>query len=149
MTEPESKGTDEILKADVLGRVRVRPEHREKMLDAFESSGMSGQAFAIDHGIKVQTFASWIQKRRRKRGDYQDEAMRRKLRMPAKFRARTNSNKSTPSSPLSLIEVCVNTEASSDRTPPLEVVLPSGAVVRVSSENQISLLRSLLRQLPC
>jgi hypothetical protein len=33
------------------------------MLDAFEASAMSGQAFAIHHGIKVHTFASWMQKR--------------------------------------------------------------------------------------
>jgi hypothetical protein len=50
----------EFLKTDVLGRVRIRPEEREKMLDAFELGGMSGQAFAIHHGIEVQTFASWI-----------------------------------------------------------------------------------------
>jgi hypothetical protein len=49
-------------------------EHRERILDAFESSGMSGQAFAIHHGIKVQTFASWMQKRRRIRSEYDDEA---------------------------------------------------------------------------
>ena len=73
MTEPEPSESDELLKADVLGRVRVRPEHRERMLDAFEASAMSGQAFAIHHGLKVQTFASWMQKRRRKRGDYDDE----------------------------------------------------------------------------
>ena len=62
MTDREA---GEFLKTDVLGRVRLRPEEREKMLDAFEAGGMSGQAFAIHHGIKVQTFASWIQKRRR------------------------------------------------------------------------------------
>ena len=53
MTEREPSECDELLKADVLGRVRVRPEHRERMLDAFESSWMSGQAFAIHYGIKV------------------------------------------------------------------------------------------------
>ena len=35
MTELESNVADELLKADVLGRVRVSPEQREKMLDAF------------------------------------------------------------------------------------------------------------------
>jgi hypothetical protein len=51
MTEPEPSESDELLKADVLGRVRARPEHRERMLDAFEASAMSGQAFAIHHGL--------------------------------------------------------------------------------------------------
>ena len=34
-----------LLKADVLGRVTLGREQREAMLDAFEASGMSGQAF--------------------------------------------------------------------------------------------------------
>ncbi len=51
----------ELLKMDVLGRVKVKAEHREAMLDAFEASGMSGQAFAIHHGIKVQTFITRFQ----------------------------------------------------------------------------------------
>jgi len=101
MTEPEPSESDELLKADVLGRVRVRPEHRERMLDAFEASAMSGQAFAIHHGLKVQTFASWMQKRRRKRGDYDDEGTRQRLRMPAQSIARSQSAKPC----LSLIEV--------------------------------------------
>jgi hypothetical protein len=69
-----------LLKADVLGRVTLGREQREAMLDAFEASGMSGQAFALQHGIKIQTFASWIQKRRHARGDYQKEAVCHKLR---------------------------------------------------------------------
>jgi len=35
-----------ILKTDVLGRVRMPKDRREAILDAFERSGMSGQAFA-------------------------------------------------------------------------------------------------------
>jgi hypothetical protein len=31
---------------------------REAILDTFEASGMSGQAFALQHGIKIQNFAS-------------------------------------------------------------------------------------------
>ena len=145
MTEPEPSESDELLKADVLGRVRVRPEHRERMLDAFEASAMSGQAFAMHHGLKVQTFASWMQKRRRKRGDYDDEGTRQRLRMPAQSIARSQSAKQC----LSLIEVCVKEDARSGHTPPLEVVLPGGAVVRISSESQIGLLKTLIRELPC
>ncbi|MCH6258571.1 hypothetical protein MLD52_18570, partial [Puniceicoccaceae bacterium K14] len=48
-----------ILKTDALGRVRMPKEKRELILDRFEQSGMSGQAFA-----------SWIQNRRRQRGEY-------------------------------------------------------------------------------
>jgi hypothetical protein len=76
---PDTVGGD-ILKTDVLGRITIGRAQREAILDAFEVSGMSGQAFALQHGIKIQTFASWIQKRRRVRGDYQNEALCRKLR---------------------------------------------------------------------
>jgi hypothetical protein len=47
----------------MLVRVTLCCKQREAMLDAFVASGMSGQAFALQHGIKIQTFASWIQKR--------------------------------------------------------------------------------------
>lgn len=64
MTGQGTDGAGEILKTDVLGRVKVRPERREELLDAFEASAMSGQAFAIRHGVKVQTFASWMKSKR-------------------------------------------------------------------------------------
>lgn len=60
----------EIIKTDCIGRIRVSCEHREKLLDTFESSGMSGQKFAEHCGVKYTTFASWVQKRRRERNEY-------------------------------------------------------------------------------
>jgi hypothetical protein len=39
-------------------------------LDAFEQAGISGKAFARLHGVNYQTFASWIQSRRKERGLY-------------------------------------------------------------------------------
>ena len=146
MTNAEPNEAEEFLKTDVLGRVRVRPEPRAKLLDAFEASGMTGQAFAIHHGIKVQTFASWIQKRRKKRGDYGDEAVRRKLRLPG---CRTGLSDPSPERCLNLIEVEVRPDTGSGLTAPLEGVLPGGAVVRITSESQIGLLKTLLRELPC
>lgn len=63
--------TDEtILKTDVLGRVKTPAARREQLLDEFERSGLPGLKFAELAGIKYQTFATWIQKRRRQRGDY-------------------------------------------------------------------------------
>jgi len=59
------------LKADVLGRVRITAKHREALLDAYEESSMSGAKLAAAHGVKYPTFASWIQKRRRDRGEYE------------------------------------------------------------------------------
>lgn len=59
-----------FIKTDCLGRLRVSTEHRERLLDAFDASGMSGQKFAEHCGVKYTTFATWLQKRRRKRNDY-------------------------------------------------------------------------------
>ena len=56
-----------LLKTDRLGRVRMPAETRELILDRFESSGLSGQGFAAQIGVKYTTFASWVQKRRRER----------------------------------------------------------------------------------
>lgn len=42
----------ELLKTDVLGRVRSTPAQREALLHAFACSGLSGVAFAHLHGVK-------------------------------------------------------------------------------------------------
>jgi DNA-binding transcriptional regulator YiaG len=58
--------TDEknlLLKTDALGRVHMPRDRREAILDAFESSAMSGQAFAAHIGVKYPTFMTWAQKR--------------------------------------------------------------------------------------
>jgi len=59
-----------VLKQDVLGRVKTPKARREQLLDEFERSGLPGMKFAELAGIKYQTFATWVQKRRRQRGDY-------------------------------------------------------------------------------
>jgi transposase-like protein len=63
------------LKTDVLGRVRMPADRREAILDAFEQSGMNGQAFARQIGVKYPTFATWVQKRRRRRGTYPEKKL--------------------------------------------------------------------------
>ena len=41
---------------------------RREILEEFEKSGLTGAGFAALAGIKHQTFASWVQERRRERG---------------------------------------------------------------------------------
>jgi hypothetical protein len=138
----------EILKTDVLGRVTVSRSQREAILDVFEVSGMAGSAFALAHGIKIQTFASWIQKRRRARGDYQNEALCRKLRMrkdPSSVRPQKEARSQVP---MKLIEVDLQTPSSKVHEP-LEVMLPGGTVVRISHESQLGLLQTLILKLSC
>lgn len=55
-----------ILKTDSRGRMRFPLEKREALLDEFAKSGLSGIKFAALSGIKYQTFANWVQQRRRK-----------------------------------------------------------------------------------
>ena len=57
-----------VLKTDAKGRVQTPPERREKLLDEFERSGLSGAKFAALVGIKYQTFAAWATRRRKQRG---------------------------------------------------------------------------------
>jgi transposase len=54
----------EILKVDRMGRVRVPRERRRALLVEFERSGMSAVEFAKWSGVKYQTFATWVQKKR-------------------------------------------------------------------------------------
>ncbi len=126
--------TDEeplILKTDALGRVRMPGERREAILDAFEKSGMSGQAFARHIGVKYPTFASWIQKRRRDRGDYG---------------AREGRSEKGPS--FTLLEATV--ESASERAldgEALEVETSQGLKLRIASKEQAVLAADLVRAL--
>ena len=145
----ESKESDEveeeILKVDRSGRIRVPKARREALLDAFEGSGMSGSSFARQHGIHVQTFAGWIQKRRRSRGDYEREEIRRELRMSKNaplLKHREGERKPT----LDLIEVEVE---STSGEAPLEVVVSNGLTIRITSRSQLGLLKTLISELQC
>lgn len=64
-TSPENAGSL-ILKTDSRGRLRTPAPRREALLDEFQKSGLSGAKFAALSGIKYQTFANWVQQRRRK-----------------------------------------------------------------------------------
>ena len=55
----------EVVKIDVLGRIRIDAKRREALMEEFAGSGMSGQQFAKWAGIKYTTFANWRQKQRR------------------------------------------------------------------------------------
>lgn len=117
-TELTASAPAEILKTDVLGRVRVRKERREEILDQFEKSGMAGRPFAKMIGVNYQTFASWIQKRQKARGDYQ--RLRRRKKIPA----------------LTFAEAVVEPSPKVGLT----IELPGGARVKIESAEQMELL---------
>ena len=71
MTDMDSGRPDDgILKRDARGRVRTSVRQREAILDEFERSGLSGPKFSQVAGVCYQTFAGWMLKRRRARGDH-------------------------------------------------------------------------------
>jgi hypothetical protein len=123
---------EQVLKTDVLGRVKTPAARREQLLDEFERSGLTGQKFAEVVGIKYQTFATWAQKRRRQRGAY-----------PAVKRPK----------PLRWLEAVVEgAQNSGDKNPlPLVLELPGGAKVQITDAKQAALAAVLLRTLatPC
>lgn len=76
-TKSEESTTTILLKTDVLGRVKMPLDRREALVDEFEKSGMSGQAFAKWAGLNYQTFATWVQKRRKKTNYYEQKRVKR------------------------------------------------------------------------
>jgi hypothetical protein len=58
----------EILKRDKRGRIWMKPQRREALLDEFERSGLSGAQFARLTGVNYSSFQNWVVRRRQKRG---------------------------------------------------------------------------------
>ena len=135
---------DEVLKTGVLGRVRIKKARRDGLFDEFERGGTSAQAFAKLVGIKYQTFASWVQKRRRAHRQYPAAATVKAL--PA-----------TTTDALRLVEAVVDCggDQVADTTSGqgLCVHLPGGARVEVRDARQAVLAAELLQALvstrPC
>jgi hypothetical protein len=119
---------ERVLKTDVLGRVKTPPERREALLDEFEKSGMSGVKFAQFIGVKYQTWASWVQMRRRQR------------------RAGVGS---CGAPALRFVEAMVQGEAvpTPTGTTAVRVHLPGGAHLEIADRNQALLAVELLRAL--
>jgi len=118
-----------ILKTDTKGRVKTPPERREKLLEEFEHSGLSGAKFAALTGIKYQTFAAWVARRRKQRG------------LPQAPNKGAN--------PSRWLEAVV--QAASEPTlavaTGLRVRLSTGAWIELSDFDQVSLAAALVRAL--
>lgn len=137
MTSSNQPAKDKILKTDALGRVRTPADRREAILDEFERSGMPGTRFAKRHGINYQTFASWIQKRRRGRGEYEKPA---------------TAGEPEPATPaLTLAEVFVEAPSPGPGDDAgessLRVELPGGAVIEIGDAGGAALAAELIRAL--
>ena len=128
MTHME-KAVGPVLKADALGRVKTPPDRREQLLEEFERSGLSGSKFAQVVGIKYQTFAAWVARRRKQRGG--------------------------PSSPTRAVDpvrwleaVVTDAQGSASKAGvTVKVQLPGGARMELSDPNQVTLAAALLHAL--
>ena len=132
--------TEEVLRTDVLGRVKTPRARQEALLDEFERSGVSGQKFAALVGINYQTFATWVQRRRKAQGKY--PARTKRLRGPA----------AKVAEPLRLLEAVVEKASLATTGEPLRVPLPGGGWVEVGDARQAALAAELVRALvarPC
>jgi DNA-binding transcriptional regulator/RsmH inhibitor MraZ len=118
----------QVMKVDKRGRVRTPAKRRESLLEEFERSGISGRQFAELAGIKYQTFATWLQKRKRQR-------------QPASKTADT----------VRWLEAVVAKAGSPVDKNSLVVLLPGGARMEVSDGKQAVLAGALVRALaqPC
>ena len=123
---------EELLKSDVLGRVQTPRERREGLLDEFERSGLTGQKFAALVGVKYQTFASWMQKRRKTRGSYPPTGL--------------TQTQSAVTKPLQWLEAVAETGGGS-QAKELRLELPGGASVKIANVGQAVLAARLLREL--
>ena len=119
--------TDRVLKVDGAGRVWTPRERREAVLDEFERSGLPATKFAAHLGVKYPTFASWVQKRRKLRGD---GGVAAQLQPAA----------------LKWVEASV-ASAEANAAQPLVVHLPGGARIELVEVGQVALAGELLRVL--
>jgi hypothetical protein len=131
--------TNELMKVDRRGHVRVSAQRREVLLDEFERCGVSAAEFAAHIGVKYSTFAHWRQMCSRKRaggGDLASSA-------PAALMP-TGSNSATR-----WVEAVVEANGSSGaaRGASLKIALPGGASLEVSEAAQMNLAAELLRAL--
>lgn len=114
-----------FIKTDVLGRLQRTREQRERILDEYRRSGLSGRKFAALCGVKYQTFATWLQRRKRQR--------------KCKPRRRANTQ-------VQWLEALVQPSAL-DTAPGLLLRLPGGVHTRISNDQHIQLAAALVRAL--
>ncbi len=130
MTNTTKAGEAPLLKTDTLGRVHTPATRREQLLDEFERSGTSGLRFAELTGLKYQTFATWVQQRRRQR---------KALAPPKATRS--------PVDAVRWLEAVVGPPTGQGLGLPLMVQLPGGARLELTIAQHLPLAVELLRAL--
>jgi len=124
---------DGMIKSDVRGRLHYSREQKSALVQAFKTSGLSGPRFAALHGVKYQTLASWIQRRKR-------------------VAAVVSPGLPCPAF-LSLVPAELEAAAVAGAGRAMEVLLPGGAKLVITAPGQVQLAVALIRALenprPC
>jgi hypothetical protein len=123
-------GSEEVLKQDTRGRVRVSGERRESVLAEFERSGLTGAKFARLAGINYQTFAGWVRRRKLSRAEAGGSLSQPIL---------------TGGGTVRLFEAVLGDANRSLQTGALRVELPGGSRVIIESPTQLPLVAELIR----
>jgi hypothetical protein len=120
-----------LLKTDDLGRMQTPLARRERLLDEYERSGLSGAKFAALTGIKYSTFATWAQRRRKQRD--------------------SSPTTAKPDHSVRWLEAVVEQAQNRDGQKPagLRLQLPGGVAVEIADEKQAALAAVLVRALAC
>jgi len=114
--------TSIILKTDRIGRTHYSEQYKSDALEAYDRSSLSGPVFAKQCGIKYPTFASWVSKRQK-----------------------ASASPVSSGQPNAFILAELSEDFSNGDA--LEIQLPGGATVRVSSTHHVNLLAQLLKTL--
>lgn len=121
------------MKTDRRGRLRYTPEQKKTMVDAYLVSGLSAPHFATLHGVNYQTLVSWIKK--------------------GKIAGSSHKSQSPHPALLSLVPAEIENFAAADTSRAMEVLLPSGTKILITSPSQLGLAVGLIRELqnsrPC
>ncbi len=124
---------ESVLKTDQIGRLRYTAEQKKTMVDAYRASGLSAPRFAAHHGVNYQTLVSWIKK------DKQSST--------------STTSDSSPSRFFSLIPAIIERSGNPTADEAMEIFLPGGARLSITSANHVALAVALIRQLeparPC
>ena len=121
MASTSEPSATSIIKSDRLGRTHYSSQYKAEVVAAFEQSGMSGQAFAEQCGVKYPTFAAWVAKSRKRTGEAPSGNASQQFLV-------AEISRQTPDSVL-------------------KIELPGGAIVHVSSGSQAGLLGEVLKAL--
>ena len=118
---------ESMVKTDRRGRLRYTSAQKKTMVDAYRASGLSAPRFAAHHGVNYQTLVSWIKK------DKQSST--------------TPALDSSPSRLFSLIPAMIEGSGNRAADGAMEIFLPGGARLSITSANHVALAVALIREL--